>query len=85
MIQITSAQMAKAALLEGEVLVYKPHGEQVTFLSLKSQYRITKFTMNVRYNISFDELGEILETNNVYIFEKDDDLEINQEFKKLIQ
>jgi len=54
-------------------------------LALKDEKRITKFNNNVRYNISFEELEEILDNNNVYIFEKDNNVEINQEFKKLIQ
>ena len=83
--QVTTLQMAKAILIEGEVLVYKPHNDQVTYLVQKNDSRITKFNMNVRYNISFDELGEILENYNVFVFEKDNELEINQEFKKLIQ
>ncbi len=76
---------AKKLLLEREVLVYKPFNEQVTYLALKDEKRITKFNNNVRYNISFEELEEILDNNNVYIFEKDNNVEINQEFKKLIQ
>lgn len=76
---------AKKLLLEREVLVYKPFNEQVTYLTLKDEKRITKFNNNVRYNISFEELEEILDNNNVYIFEKDNNVEINQEFKKLIQ
>ena len=76
---------AKKLLLEREVLVYKPFNEQVTYLALKDEKRITKFNNNVRYNISFEELEEILDNNNVYIFEKDNNEEINQEFKKLIQ
>ena len=75
---------AKKLLLEREVLVYKPFNEQVTYLALKDEKRITKFNNNVRYNISFEELEEILDNNNVYIFEKDNNVEINQEFKKLI-
>lgn len=76
---------AKKLLLEREVLVYKPFNEQVTYLALKDEKRIIKFNNNVRYNISFEELEEILDNNNVYIFEKDNNVEINQEFKKLIQ
>ena len=76
---------AKKLLLEREVLVYKPFNEQVTYLALKDEKRITKFNNNVRYNILFEELEEILDNNNVYIFEKDNNVEINQEFKKLIQ
>ena len=76
---------AKKLLLEREVLVYKPFNEQVTYLAFKDEKRITKFNNNVRYNISFEELEEILDNNNVYIFEKDNNVEINQEFKKLIQ
>ena len=76
---------AKKLLLEREVLVYKPFNEQVTYLALKDEKRFTKFNNNVRYNISFEELEEILDNNNVYIFEKDNNVEINQEFKKLIQ
>ena len=76
---------AKKLLLEREVLVYKPYNSQVTYLVLKDEKRITKFNNNVRYNISFEELEEILDNNNVYIFEKDNNIEINQEFKKLIQ
>ena len=38
-----------------------------------------------RYNISFDELDKIMEINKVFEFKKDDKIEINQEFKKLIQ
>ena len=76
---------AKKLLLEREVLVYKPFNEQVTYLALKDEKRITKFNNNVKYNISFEELEEILDNNNVYIFEKDNNVEINQEFKKLIQ
>ena len=75
---------AKKLLLEREVLVYKPFNEQVTYLALKDEKRITKFNNNVRYNISFEELEEILDNNNVYIFEKDNNVEINQEFKKWI-
>lgn len=83
--KILSLNHARTKLLEGEVLVYKPSNQQVTYLVLKDEKRITTFNENVRYNISFNELGEILENYNVYIFEKDNNLEINQEFKKLIQ
>ena len=83
--RVISIIQAKKLLLEKEVLVYKPYNRQVTYLVLKDEKRITKFNNNVRYNISFEELEEILNDNNVYLFEKDNQVEINQEFKKLIQ
>lgn len=83
--RVISIIQAKKLLLEKEVLVYKPYNQQVTYLVLKDEKRITKFNNNVRYNISFEELEEILNDNNVYLFEKDNQVEINQEFKKLIQ
>lgn len=83
--KIISIKEAKKRLLEGEVLVYKPYNQQVTYLSLKNENRITKFNQNVRYNISLEELEEIFNENTLYLFEKNNELEINQEFKKLIQ
>jgi hypothetical protein len=83
--RVISIIQAKKLLLEKEVLVYKPYNQQVTYLVLKDEKRITKFNNNLRYNISFEELEEILNDNNVYLFEKDNQVEINQEFKKLIQ
>ena len=72
-------------MFEKEVLVYKPYNQQVTYLVLKDEKRIVHFNNNFRYNISFEELKEILQNNDVYLFEKENQVEINQEFKKLIQ
>ena len=83
--KINSIKEAKKRLLEGEVLVYKPYDQQVTYLTLKNENRITKFNMNLRYNISLEELEEIFNENTLYLYEKNNDIEINQEFKKLIQ
>lgn len=83
--RITSFLEAKQKLFEGKVLVFKPYNQQVTYLSLKDENRICLFSDNVRYNISFDELDKIMEINKVFEFKKDDKIEINQEFKKLIQ
>ena len=82
--KIVSLAHAKTSLL-GEILVYKPLKGKVTFLVLKDENRITLINDNLRYNISFSELNDLLKENNVYIYEKDNDLEINHEFKKLIQ
>jgi hypothetical protein len=83
--RVININQAKKLLLEREVLVYKPYNQQVTYLVVKDERRVTKFNNNVRYNISFEEVEEILSNNNVYLFEKDNQVEINQEFKKLIQ
>ena len=72
-------------VVDGEILVYKPLKGKVTFLVLKDDNRITLINDNLRYNISFIELNELLRENNIYIYEKDNNLEINHEFKKLIQ
>lgn len=85
MIKIVSLAHAKTSLLDGEILVYKPLKGKVTFLVLKDDNRITLINDNLRYNISFIELNELLRENNIYIYEKDNNLEINHEFKKLIQ
>ena len=83
--KIISVVQAKKLLFEKEVLVYKPYNQQVTYLVLKDEKRIVNFNNNFRYNISFEELKEILQNNDVYLFEKENQVEINQEFKKLIQ
>ena len=83
--KIISVVQAKKLLFEKEVLVYKPYNQQVTYLVLKDEKRIVHFNNNFRYNISFEELKEILQNNDVYLFEKENQVEINQEFKKLIQ
>ena len=85
MIRIITLNQAKSKLFQNEVLVYKPLNQKVVYLSLKNENRITKFNENIRYNISFEELEEILEHNKVYLFEKEKEIEINQDFKKLIQ
>ena len=85
MIRIITLNQAKSKLFQNEVLVYKPLNQKVVYLSLKNENRITKFNENFRYNISFEELEDILEHNKVYLFEKEKEIEINQDFKKLIQ
>lgn len=85
MIRIISLSQAKNKLMENEVLVFKPLDAPITYLSLKTLDRISLFNENVRYNISFEQLENIILTNKVYVYEKDNQIEINQEFKKLIQ
>ena len=79
--RISSFLEAKQKLFDGKLLVFKPYNQQVTFLSLKNENRICLFSYNVRYNISFNELNKIIETNKVFEFKKDDKIEINQELK----
>lgn len=85
MIRVYNLSQAKIKLFQKEVLVYKQVNQPITFLILKNESRITKINEHCRYNISLDELEQIIDENKVYIFEKENQVEINQEFKKLIQ
>lgn len=83
--RIVSLAGAKNILSQGGVLVFKPYHQQVTCLSLNNKMQLTLFNDNVRYHIDDDTLSDIIIQNHVYEYEKNNAIEINQEFKKLIQ
>lgn len=83
--RIVSLAVAKNILNQGGVLVYKPYHQQVTYLSLNNKMQLTLFNDNVRYHIDDNELNDIINQNHVFEYEKTNEIEINQEFKKLIQ
>jgi hypothetical protein len=59
-------------LLElNKVLAYKNVSGKLTFLTLVQDSRIAVFNDNLRYNISFDDLNELMKENKVFIFEQD--------------
>ena len=73
------------ALLEGNILVYKPYNYKPVFLKLKSEEKITAFNFNMRYSISKKDLEELFQEFNIYIYEQENDIEIDEEFRKLRQ
>ena len=73
------------ALLEGNILVYKPYNYKPVFLRLKSEEKITAFNLNMRYSISKKDLEELFQEFNIYIYEQENDIEIDEEFRKLRQ
>jgi hypothetical protein len=73
------------ALLEGNILVYKPYNYKPVFLRLKSEEKITAFNFNMRYSISKKDLEELFQEFNIYIYEQENDIEIDEEFRKLRQ
>ena len=73
------------ALLEGNILVYKPYNYKPVFLKLKSEEKITAFNFNMRYSITKKDLEELFQEFNIYIYEQENDIEIDEEFRKLRQ
>ena len=73
------------ALLEGNILVYKPYNYKPVFLRFKSEEKITAFNFNMRYSISKKDLEELFQEFNIYIYEQENDIEIDEEFRKLRQ
>ena len=73
------------ALLEGNILVYKPYNYKPVFLRLKSEEKITAFNFNMRYSISKKDLEELFQEFNICIYEQENDIEIDEEFRKLRQ
>ena len=50
--QVRNFRDGMNALLEGNILVYKPYNYQPVFLKLKTENKITAFNFNLRYSIS---------------------------------
>ena len=73
------------ALLEGNILVYKPYNYKPVFLKLKTEDKITAFNFNMRYSITKKDLDELFQEFNIYIYEQENDIEIDEEFRKLRQ
>ena len=55
------------ALLEGNILVYKPYNYKPVFLRLKSEEKITAFNFNMRYSITKKDQEELFQEFNIYI------------------
>lgn len=79
--EVKTFKTAKLLLEEGNILVYKPKGYDPTFLILKEKYHIVAFNDNLRYPIGYNELEELLNEYTLYVYEKDNDVEINDIFK----
>lgn len=73
------------ALLEGNILVYKPYNYKPVFLKLKTEDKIIAFNFNMRYSITKKDLDELFQEFNIYIYEQENDIEIDEEFRKLRQ
>lgn len=73
------------SLLEGNILVYKPYNYKPVFLKLKSEEKIIAFNFNMRYSISKEDLDELFKEFNIYVYEQENDIEIDEEFRKLRQ
>lgn len=73
------------ALLEGNILVYKPYNYKPVFLKLKTEEKIIAFNFNMRYSITKKDLDELFQEFNIYIYEQENDIEIDEEFRKLRQ
>jgi hypothetical protein len=73
------------ALLEGNILVYKPYNYKPVFLKLKTEDKIIAFNFNMRYSIRKKDLDELFQEFNIYIYEQENDIEIDEEFRKLRQ
>ena len=73
------------ALLEGNILVYKPYNYKPVFLRMKNEEKITAFNFNMRNSISKKDLEELFQEFNIYIYEQENDIEIDEEFRKLRQ
>lgn len=73
------------ALLEGNILVYKPYNYKPVFLVLKNEEKITTFNFNMRYSITKKELEELFKEFNIYIYTQESDIEIDEEFRKIRQ
>lgn len=85
MIQVKTFKSAKIALEEGNVLVYKPYAYKPIFLVLNKENKIAVFNENLRYTINFEELENLLDEFNLFIFEKDNGVEIDEEFRNIRQ
>ena len=70
------------ALLEGNILVYKPYNYKPVFLKLKTEEKIIAFNFNMRYSITKKDLDELFQEFNIYIYEQENDIEIDEEFRK---
>ena len=73
------------ALLEGNILVYKPYNYKPVFLKMKSEDKIVSFNFNMRYSITKQDLEELFKEFNVYLYEQESDIEIDEEFRKIRQ
>lgn len=73
------------ALLEGNILVYKPYQYKPVFLKIKDENKIISFNLNLRYSITKSQLEELFKEFNIYIYEQENDIEIDEEFRKLRQ
>ena len=49
------------ALLEGNILVYKPYNYKPVFLKLKTEDKIIAFNFNMRYSITKKDLDELFQ------------------------
>ena len=73
------------ALLEGNILVYKPYNYKPVFLKMKSEDKIVSFNFNMRYSITKQDLEELFKEFNIYLYEQESDIEIDEEFRKIRQ
>jgi hypothetical protein len=85
MIQIKSYLDGIHALEENNILIYKPYNHRVVFLVRKSEDKITAFNFNMRYSISYADFNLLLNEFNIFVYEPDNDVEIDEEFHALRQ
>ncbi len=83
--KITTLKQAKALLEAGNVLVFKPRLQPLTFLTASKEDRIVRISSHLRYRISYSELEEILREETVWLYEKDEVGEINPNERRYIQ
>ena len=81
--QVRNYRDGMNALLEGNILVYKPYNYKPVFLMLKSEEKITSFNFNMRYSITKKELEELFKEFNIYLYERENDIEIDEEFRRI--
>lgn len=75
--EVTNYYDAIRLLEECRILVYKPLNSKITYLKLKDNKRIAVVNSNVHYNISFDDLKNLMQENKIFIVDDEsNDIEV---------
>ena len=58
-------------LEECRTLVYKSLNSKITYLTLINNNRIAVINDNLHYNISFDDLKDLMKTTKIFIYDQE--------------
>ncbi len=69
--EIKSYYEAVKLLEECRTLVYKSLNSKITYLTLINNNRIAVINDNLHYNISFDDLKDLMKTTKIFIYDQE--------------